>query len=71
LADHLRTELALEQRRPEAVIHHSDQGDPYTSVACTERCRKAGVSTEAGKVQSPTLRERSIPVRQQFPGQFA
>ena len=40
MATHLRTELvldalnmALRQRRPEAVVHHSDQGSQYTSVA--------------------------------------
>ena len=50
MASHLRTELvlgalnmALEQRRPEGVIHHSDQGTQYTSIAFGLRCRKAGV----------------------------
>ena len=40
MAAHLRTELVVEalemavaQRRPEAVIHHSDQGCQYTSLA--------------------------------------
>ena len=40
MATHLRTELvlgalnmALAQRRPESVIHHSDQGCQYTSYA--------------------------------------
>ena len=40
MANHLRTELvlaalnmAIAQRRPEAVIHHSDQGAQYTSLA--------------------------------------
>ena len=57
MAEHLRTELvldalemALEQRRPEAVIHHSDQGYQYTSVAFTERCREAGVAVSMGSV---------------------
>jgi putative transposase len=57
MAEHLRTELvldalemALEQRRPEAVIHHSDQGCQYTSVAFTERCREAGVAVSMGSV---------------------
>src|SRR4030095_5260491 len=43
---HLRTELvlkaldmAISQRRPEGVIHHSDQGAQYTSVAFGNRCR--------------------------------
>ena len=48
---HLRTELVLEalqmaiaQRRPESVIHHSDQGCQYTSIAFGERC--ASVDTQ-------------------------
>ena len=47
---HLRTELVLQalnlalwQRRPAAVIHHSDQGSQYTSIAFGQRCREAGV----------------------------
>ena len=50
MATHLRGELVLEalnmalwQRQPEAVIHHSDQGCQYTSIAFGLRCRKAGV----------------------------
>jgi putative transposase len=57
MADHLRTELvlealemALEQRRPEAAIHHSDQGCQYTSVGFTERCREARVAVSMGSV---------------------
>ncbi len=57
MASHLRTELvlsaldmALEQRRPEAVIHHSDQGTQYTSVAFGARCREAGVRPSMGSV---------------------
>jgi transposase InsO family protein len=47
---HLRTELVLQalnlalwQRRPAAVIHYSDQGSQYTSLAFGQRCREAGV----------------------------
>ena len=50
IANHLRTELvlnalemAIHQRRPEGVIHHSDQGSQYTSIAFGDRCRDAGV----------------------------
>ena len=57
MASHLRTELvlaaldmALEQRRPEAVIHHSDQGTQYTSIAFGARCREAGVRPSMGSV---------------------
>ena len=57
MASHLRTELvlealnmALEQRRPEGVIHHSDQGTQYTSIAFGLRCRKSGVRPSMGSV---------------------
>ena len=49
LETHLRTELVLEalemalfQRRSQDVIHHSDQGTQYTSIAFGNRCAKAG-----------------------------
>ena len=54
---HLRTQLVLDaldmalcQRRPVAVIHHSDQGCQYTSIAFGLRCRKAGVRPSMGSV---------------------
>lgn len=54
---HLRTELilaalnmALAQRRPTAVIHHSDRGCQYTSYAFGKRCREAGVMPSMGSV---------------------
>lgn len=54
---HLRTQLVLDalamsvrQRRPEAVIHHSDQGSQYTSLAFGKRCREAGVRPSMGSV---------------------
>lgn len=57
MADHLRTELvldalemALAQRRPRDVIHHSDQGSQYTSLAFGARCREAGVRPSMGSV---------------------
>ena len=57
MAGHLRTELvvqalnmALEQRRPEGVIHHSDQGSQYSSLAFGRRCREAGVRPSMGSV---------------------
>jgi putative transposase len=56
-ANHLRTELVLEalemavgQRRPRGVIHHSDQGSQYTSLAFGKRCREAGVRPSMGSV---------------------
>ena len=57
MAGHLRTELvldaldmAVEQRRPGSVIHHSDQGCQYTSFAFGERCRRWGVVPSMGSV---------------------
>lgn len=38
--------MALQQRKPNEVIHHSDQGSEYTSIAFGERCKKMGVPTE-------------------------
>jgi len=57
MATHLRTELVLDalnmalgQRRPDDVIHHSDQGCQYTSIAFGLRCKKAGVRPSMGSV---------------------
>jgi putative transposase len=57
MANHLRTDLVLEalnmavwQRRPNDVIHHSDQGCQYTSIAFGSRCREAGVRPSMGSV---------------------
>ena len=57
MAAHLRTELVVEalemavaQRRPAAVIHHSDQGCQYTSLAFGARCRESGVALSMGSV---------------------
>jgi putative transposase len=57
MANHLRTELVLDalemaigQRRPGNVIHHSDQGSQYTSLAFGQRCREAGVRPSVGSV---------------------
>jgi putative transposase len=54
---HLRTELvlaaldmALHQRRPSTVIHHSDHGCQYTSIAFGQRCDEAGVRPSMGSV---------------------
>jgi putative transposase len=43
-------EMAVAQRRPTDVIHHSDQGCQYTSVAFGKRCREAGVRPSMGSV---------------------
>ena len=56
-AGHLRTELvlhalelALRHRQPQQVIHHSDQGCQYTSIAFGLRCREASVRPSMGSV---------------------
>lgn len=57
MATHLRTELVLEalnmatwQRRPQQVIHHSDQGTQYTSIAFGLRCKEVNVRPSMGSV---------------------
>ena len=40
--------MALWQRRPQSVIHHSDQGAQYISIAFGKRCREAGVRPSMG-----------------------
>ena len=42
--------MALQQRRPRDVIHHSDQGSEYASIAFGERCNKMGVRSSTGTV---------------------
>jgi putative transposase len=55
MANDLKTQLVLDalgmalgQRRPDGVVHHSDQGSQYTSVAFGQRCRQAGVRPSTG-----------------------
>jgi putative transposase len=43
-------DMALTQRRPARVIHHSDQGAQYTSIAFGQRCRTACVQPSMGSV---------------------
>jgi putative transposase len=57
MATHLRTELVLDalemaihQRKPQSVIHHSDQGCQYTSIAFGRRCQETGVRPSMGSV---------------------
>jgi putative transposase len=42
--------MALQQRKPRGVIHHSDQGSQYTSLAFGKRCRDMGVKPSMGSV---------------------
>lgn len=56
MAGHLRTELILDaldmaiaRRHPdEGLIHHSDRGTQYTSIAFGRRCREAGIALSMG-----------------------
>ena len=57
MANHSRAELVIDalematgQRRPGEVIHHSDQGSQYTSLAFGKRCHEAGVRPSMGSV---------------------
>ena len=57
MAEHLRTELvlsalnmALGQRRAKGVVHHSDHGTQYTSIAFGLRCQEAKVRPSMGTV---------------------
>ena len=57
MASHLRTSLvtaaldmAITQRSPAGVIHHSDQGCQYTSIEFGKRCRQAGIRPSMGSV---------------------
>jgi len=43
-------DMALSQRRPSGVIHHSDQGSQYTSIEFGKRCREAGVRPSMGSI---------------------
>jgi putative transposase len=58
MANHLRTELVLDalemalwNRKPgPGLIHHSDHGCQYTSLAFGRRCREAGIAESMGSV---------------------
>ena len=57
MRSHLRTELvldalemAVQRRQPTGVIHHSDQGCQYTSIAFGLRCKAAGIRPSMGSV---------------------
>jgi putative transposase len=58
MADHLRAELvidallmALQRRQPAAgLIHHSDHGCQYTSVAFGQRLQAAGIAPSTGSI---------------------
>ena len=57
MANNLKTQLVLDafnmalwQRKPDSVIHHSDPGCQYTSIAFGLRCKEAGVRPSMGSV---------------------
>jgi putative transposase len=57
MSTHLHTALvmdalhmAIQQRHPEGVIHHSDHGSQYTALAFGQRCREAGIRPSMGSV---------------------
>jgi putative transposase len=43
-------DMAIWRRRPQGVIHHSDQGTQYTSIAFGLRCKEAGVRPSMGSI---------------------
>ena len=43
-------DMAVRQRQPSGVIHHSDHGSQYTAIAFGKRCREAGVQPSMGTV---------------------
>lgn len=61
IADNLRAELvvdavemAISRRRPEAgLIHHSDHGSQYVSLAMGNHLKEAGIDTSMGSKGSP------------------
>lgn len=42
-------DMALTQRRPDQLIHHSDRGSQYTSTAFGNRCHQAGIAISMGR----------------------
>lgn len=58
MASQMRTELvlaalemALHNRRPRpGLVHHSDHGSQYTSLAFGRRCREAGIAQSMGSI---------------------
>lgn len=58
MAAHMRTELVLDalemalwNRRPgTGLVHHSDHGSQYTSLAFGHRCQQAGIALSMGSV---------------------
>ena len=49
---HRALAMAVRQRQPSDVIHHSDHGSQYTAIEFGKRCREAGVRPSMGSVGS-------------------
>lgn len=43
-------DIGLHTRRPESIIHHSDQGSQYTNVVFGRHCEEMGVRHSMGTV---------------------
>jgi putative transposase len=57
MATHMRKELvidalrmAIAQRQPTELVHHSDHGSQYTSLAFGKRCKDYGIQVSMGSV---------------------
>jgi putative transposase len=90
MGDHMRAELvvdalhmALARRRPgPGLVHHSDQGSQYVSLAFGQRCREAGIALSMGSkgdaydnavceaffssIKKELIRRRSWPTRREL-----
>ncbi len=53
--------MAVTQRKPGNIIHHSDQGSQYTSVALGLRCKEMGVRPSMGKERLRTQHKPTHP----------
>ena len=42
-------DMAIGQRKPDQLIHHSDRGSQYTSTAFGTRCHQAGIQVSMGR----------------------
>jgi len=60
----LALNMALMTRKPQSVIHHSDQGSQNTSIAFGNRCKEMGVRPSMGTVGDAydnAMAEASLP----------
>lgn len=52
--------MAVTQRKPDSVVHHSDQGAQHTSVSFGLRCKEMGVRPSMASVGDCHDREYGI-----------